>query len=71
MTQIEKDKLFRLTISKLKKTVAFAEAMVQEAVTKETASTLRQLTHEAHEISCKFHRAMWKADDQDRPLPTV
>lgn len=60
MTQPEKQKAFSLAISKLKKVVAFADAMSQETVTKETASTLRQLTHEAHEVSCKFHRVMWE-----------
>jgi hypothetical protein len=71
MTQIEKQKQFMFAISRLRRAVAFADAMASEQVTKETASTLRQLTHEAHEISMKFHRVMWHEADQERPRPTV
>lgn len=59
MTQPEKQKAFHHAIAKLKKIAAFADAMSQQSVTKETASTLRQLSHEAHEVTTKFHRVMW------------
>lgn len=63
MTQPEKQKLFHQVINKLKKTAAFAEAMRNEQVTKETASTIRQLADDAKEESIKLHRAMWATGD--------
>jgi len=54
MTQPEKQKAFLAVIAKMKKSVAFAEAMASESVTTDTALTLMQLTEAAHKAATIF-----------------
>jgi hypothetical protein len=63
MTQPEKQLYFRRVIKELKRGAAFAEAMQNESVTKETASTLRELASDAYELAKKFHGVMWTSGD--------
>jgi hypothetical protein len=48
MTQTEKKEMLQACIYKLKRAAGFAEAMSAEPVTVGTASTLMQLSSEAH-----------------------
>lgn len=62
MTQPEKQIQFRKVTSELKKIGAFADAMANEVVTKETASTLRSLASDAYEAAKKFHGVMCRSE---------
>jgi len=48
MNANERQKLFKKVIHSMKRSTAFAEAMVDEAVTRGTAITLWQLTEDAN-----------------------
>lgn len=65
MTQPEKQKAFLAVIAKMKKSVAFAEAMASEAVTTDTALTLMQLAEDAHRAATVFRTDLLQ-DRSDR-----
>jgi len=59
MTQPEKQKEFKKLIEELRRAWQFGYAMSEFSVSKETCTTILQLTEAAHETAVALHHKAW------------